>query len=192
MFWGIKDSSSYFCEKPYSHNNYIAEYYNTLSAIPYLLVGIYIYAVLNYKNIGRSVVCIGLGTIMLHGTQRYYGQWADEMSMIYFCFTIIQRLNKRIHNSMLGLIYMFYYIVCDYWFFFIIIFYGLMRYLFYLLKHKKKKKNKFFKITKNILLLSSFLWLFDQISCDTIGNFYLHAIWHIGTAFAIFYGVLHL
>ena len=96
--------------------------------------------ILNYKNIGISVICIGLGTILLHGTQRYYGQWADEMSMIYFCFTVIQRLNKRIHTFILGLIYIVYYIMCDYWFFFIIIFYCLLRYMFYLLKHKKEKK----------------------------------------------------
>ena len=88
MFWGIKDSSSFFCEEPYSNSQYIAEYYNTISAIPYILVGMYIYNVLKYSKIGISVILIGLGTMLLHGTQRYYGQWADEMSMIFF-FCII-------------------------------------------------------------------------------------------------------
>ena len=41
LFWGKKDTSINFCENPYEKNNYIAEYYNTISAIGYL-VGIFL------------------------------------------------------------------------------------------------------------------------------------------------------
>ena len=110
MFWGLKDTSSWFCEKPYEKTAYIAEYYNTMSAISYILVGLYIYYLLQMKKIGLSVIYIGIGTILLHGTQRFYGQWADELSMIYFCFSVIQRLNVRIKNFFF--VYYLYYLFC--------------------------------------------------------------------------------
>jgi hypothetical protein len=194
MFWGAKDSSSYFCEKPYGNSHYIAEYYNTISAIPYILVGIYIYNVLKYSKIGISVVLIGLGTMLLHGTQRYYGQWADEMSMIFFCFSVIQKLNKRINNYFLGVIYGIYYIFNENWFCFICLFLVLVRYLFYLMKYKKKYKYKKIYTNRTIIIfkVSVLLWLIDQLACLTVGNVYLHSCWHIGTAFAILHGVIYL
>ena len=194
MFWGIKDSSSYFCEEPYGKSHYIAEYYNTISAIPYILVGMYIFNILKYHKIGISVVLIGLGTMLLHGTQRYYGQWADEMSMIFFCFSVIQKLNKKINNYFLGVVYGIYYIFNENWFCFIGLFVVLVRYLFYLMKNKRKYKTKQLYINKTILIfkLSALLWIIDQFACLTIGNIYLHSLWHIGTALAILHGVVYL
>jgi dihydroceramidase len=193
MSWGVKDTTSYFCEEPYAKTQYIAEYYNTMSAISYLIAGWYIYNVLKYYKIGISVICIGIGTMLLHGTQRYYGQWMDELSMLYFCFAVIQKLNRRINDYFLGIIYGIYFIFRDYWIIFILLFVGLVKYLFYLLKNRNKKYNKqSVYITKTIFTVSGILWLFDQLTCSITGNLYLHALWHVGTAIAILYGVIYL
>ncbi len=192
MYWGIKDSSSFFCEEPYTNSKYIAEYYNTVSAIPYILIGIYIYYVLNYYKIGLSVVSIGLGTILLHSTQRYYGQWADEMSMLFFCFSVIQRLNKRINNYFLGILYSVYFAFNEYWIIFVLLFGCMVKYMFYLLKHKKHYKESKVNVTISIFIVSTIAWIVDQISCHYIGNTYFHTLWHVGTALAILHGVLYL
>ena len=73
MFWGNKDTSVTFCEDKYVKSSYIAEYYNTLSGISYSLVGLYFYNK-NITDIGVILIILGIGTCILHATQRYYGQ----------------------------------------------------------------------------------------------------------------------
>ena len=43
MFWGTPDVSVVFCENKYNVSNYIAEYYNTMSALSYVIVGLLFY-----------------------------------------------------------------------------------------------------------------------------------------------------
>ena len=94
MFWGKPDASVDFCEDKYIKNDYIAEYYNTLSAIPYILVGIFYYKN-NLRKIGASIIFLGIGTCILHGTLRYYGQIVDEASMLAVSFNIINKIRER-------------------------------------------------------------------------------------------------
>ena len=76
-YWGPKDTSVTFCEKAYSENMYIAEFYNTISgsmymfvAIPFLNTGI--------NDIAICSIFLSFGTMILHMTQRFYGQICDE------------------------------------------------------------------------------------------------------------------
>ena len=43
MYWGTPDVSVSFCEDKYVVSNYIAEYYNTMSALSYVIVGLIFY-----------------------------------------------------------------------------------------------------------------------------------------------------
>ena len=65
MFWGEPDSSVHFCEDKYATNDYVAEYYNTLSAFSYILVGMFYYKT-KLKKIGVSIIFLGIGTGVLH------------------------------------------------------------------------------------------------------------------------------
>ena len=38
-YWGKPDTSVSFCEKKYDTLFWIAEYYNTISAVPYIFIG---------------------------------------------------------------------------------------------------------------------------------------------------------
>ena len=93
MYWGNPDVSVHFCEDKYKVSNYVAEYYNTLSAISYILVGILLYNT-KLKEIALSTIMLGIGTGILHSTLRYYGQWLDELSMLVLSFFLIKRLRK--------------------------------------------------------------------------------------------------
>ena len=99
MFWGTPDVSVSFCEDKYVVSNYLAEYYNTMSALSYVIVGLFFYKT-RLKNLSKIIILLGLGTALLHGTLRFYGQWLDEISMLILSFYIIKevrliRLNKR-------------------------------------------------------------------------------------------------
>ena len=91
MFWGTPDVSVSFCEDKYVVSNYIAEYYNTMSALSYVIVGLFFYNT-RLKNLSKIIILLGLGTALLHGTLRFYGQWLDELSMLYLSYQIICRM----------------------------------------------------------------------------------------------------
>ena len=88
MFWGKPDVSISFCEEKYVVSDYIAEYYNTMSALSYVIVGILFYRT-RLKELSIIMILLGLGTALLHGTLRFYGQWLDEISMLILSFFII-------------------------------------------------------------------------------------------------------
>ena len=116
MYWGVSDASVSFCEDKYIKSDYIAEYYNTLSALSYIIIGC-IYLNTKLKEIGCATVMLGIGTGILHGTLRYYGQWLDEISMLILSFFIINRI--RCINNMRKISKMYLY--------FLIIFYLVMK-----------------------------------------------------------------
>ena len=93
-YWGKKDTSVSFCEDAYDNNKYIAEYYNTISGSFYICVAL---PFLKTKINHISICCIflGMGTICLHSTQRYYGQIIDESSMLTLCYLILNQINKQ-------------------------------------------------------------------------------------------------
>jgi len=40
-----------------------------------------------------------------------------------------------------------------------------------------------------VLVLSSICWLCDQLFCDYVKDYQLHAVWHVGTALALLMGL---
>ena len=200
-FWGSKDTSINFCENPYEKNKYIAEYYNTISAVGYILVGIF-FSFTKIKNIGLTLIFLGIGTAILHGTQRFYGQILDEFSMLVLSFFIIEQL-RLLEKKKIS--YLILYSICglylaSYKFFsiFFILFTTCQIYTCYLAK-KFLKNNKDVSSIKKLLinsyiitLLVSFLfWATDQMTCS-LSFIQLHAFWHVGTAISIFLGLLFL
>ena len=95
MYWGNPDASVSFCEDKYNVLPYVAEYYNTMSAISYLIVGLILRNFEKLKKISNSILFLGVGTMLLHGTLRKYGQWVDECGMLSFSYDVIVELRRR-------------------------------------------------------------------------------------------------
>lgn len=85
----------YFCEPAYAYSPYIAELWNTLSSLAYCLAGgAYLVELWKVRNffppgtiwkfilLGVSIIAIGIGSALLHGTQTWWGELADELSML--------------------------------------------------------------------------------------------------------------
>lgn len=199
VFWGLKDTTIHFCETTYENSIYIAEYYNSLSGSTYAFVGFYFLPTKFYK-IGYTLISLGLGTILLHSTQRWYGQYLDELSMLYLSFQVIEYLrlkqNKKTSKLWLPLglsIYLHNYNIL-----FLLMFASCQTYiLFYLKKPPPKKSYEKSIVVYNYLykfffIVSFILWLLDQVCCDYVKPYYLHAYWHIGTSISIFFGLSEL
>ena len=93
-FWGDRDTSIFFYEEPYVKSKYIAEYYNSLSGFIYTFVGIY-FLKTHIHKMGQTLIVLGIGTVTLHSTQRWYGQWLDELSMLYLSYQSIRYLRLK-------------------------------------------------------------------------------------------------
>ena len=198
MFWGEPDASVHFCEDKYVKNDYVAEYYNTISALCYILVGIFYYKT-KLKKIGMSIIFLGIGTGILHCTLRYYGQILDEGAMLVLSFNIINKIRDRQNLQELSNIYLyflvvFYLIFHTKFYIFFSMFSSLQIYTYYLIKTRVNKDNSksdiYISSYINIFLFSLFCWILDQLFCEYVKHLYLHAIWHIGTSISLFVGLV--
>ncbi|KAJ1305235.1 hypothetical protein OPQ81_000264 [Rhizoctonia solani] len=94
-FWGNHTATIDWCEDNYTHSQYVAEWYNTVSNIPFIALGLYgaYYSLTEIPSaMHRSrfaaphfgIACIGLGSFIFHATLNWYAQvLLDEMPMIY-------------------------------------------------------------------------------------------------------------
>jgi len=90
-FWGNHTSSLDWCEDNYTHSHLIAEFWNTTSNIPFIVLGVW--GMLMTKGLpNRSryllahsfLVTIGVGSAVFHGTLKWHAQvLLDELPMIW-------------------------------------------------------------------------------------------------------------
>ncbi|KIO27981.1 hypothetical protein M407DRAFT_243175 [Tulasnella calospora MUT 4182] len=91
--WGNHTSSLDWCEDNYTHSTHIAEFYNTLSNIPFILLGLWgMYtasklntpAKLRIMFAQSFISIIGVGSFIFHGTLLWHAQvMLDELPMIW-------------------------------------------------------------------------------------------------------------
>ena len=193
-YWGTKDTSVSFCEEAYKESKYIAEYYNTFTGSLYILVGI---PFLNTKinNIALSSIFLGVGTILLHMTQRKYGQLLDESSMICLCYSILSNIRKTTYKEKyITPLLIFYFLNHENFMVFFLLFTILILLLTYESLNEREKKNKFY-VNLFIYSMSSgtIFWVLDQKLCSLVQIYQLHAFWHITTSISIYCGlkILH-
>jgi dihydroceramidase len=85
-------STIIWCEEKYIYNNWIAEFWNSITGISLCIVSIYCF-INNYKNTNRKVFdllkvsnillfIVGIGTILFHSTLLYIWQLFDEIPML--------------------------------------------------------------------------------------------------------------
>jgi dihydroceramidase len=89
-FWGASTSSVDWCEANYARSAYVAEFWNTLSSLPLVVVMVYGLVKCHQHGIEwRFRLCyvalglVGCGSTAFHATMTHAGQASDELSMIY-------------------------------------------------------------------------------------------------------------
>jgi dihydroceramidase len=191
-YWGIPDISVYFCEEKYVISDWVAEYENTMSAISYIIIGLIFLFSCKLKKFGALIIILGVSTMVMHGTLRYYGQWMDEVSMLVLSYETIIYLRKNTPRYGLAIlvgIYTYYYKTY-------IIFttlFGIMQlviiaYAYYKLERKNVYQRVLLKLYTIVFLASLFFWLLDHFACDYMTVVNGHALWHVGTALAMLFG----
>ena len=87
--WGPHTGTIDWCETNYTHTPYIAEFVNTLTNIPVIILGLYGAAVSFLNGVNRRyVLCylglslIGVGSTGFHASLRWEWQLMDELPMV--------------------------------------------------------------------------------------------------------------
>lgn len=196
-FWGLQDSSITFCEEDYITSQYVAEYYNSISGLAYSLVGLWYLNTSLSKETCYSLIALGLSTSLFHGTMRYYGQMADELSMLVLSYYLIKEVHTDMPIELLGVIVSSYLMAFDMFPIFFIMFFSLQCYLYLLTDEvlkdfdddwKKVWISKLINYKNYSLLTGAFFWLIDIFLCDYLDFKYYHALWHILTALSLWFG----
>ena len=190
-YWGTPDTTISFCEKKYGQVYWVAEYNNTYSASVYIVFGFF-FLLTKIKHVGVSMITLGISTMIMHSTLRYYGQWMDECSMLIITYSAIKLINKNSSNYGYITIIGIYLLVKDYFILFFLMFFCMQLYIIYLsyLKNISKIQNIFIKLYIVCFLLGTICWLVDQFLCKQINDIPFHAAWHILSALGMFYGFL--
>ena len=190
-YWGEPDSSISFCEENYAISPYIAEYYNTISSISFIVVGIpFLWGHL-YDIAGASII-IGFGSIMLHGTLRYYGQWVDEIGMLMMQFYGLRHF-RRLSNIYLVVLMGVYLRFSHYYICFFALFGGLLVLIW---KEMAKIKPPSYVCRCCVpagtycFIIGFSCWCCDHIFCEQMKGSHLHAYWHIFSALSLFFYML--
>ena len=190
-YWGTPDTTVQFCEKKYDKLYWIAEYDNTYSAFPYILLGGFLYNT-KIKKIGIATIILGFSTMLMHGTLRYYGQWCDECSLLYLSFETIRMIKKNLSFYYFPPIIIAYFYFKDYYLFFLSTFTLLQFIIVYLVTQKKKRYVDKILINAYIITFSfaGICWILDQKICEPENYISYHAMWHILSCLGMFYGYL--
>ena len=194
-YWGPEDTSVHFCEDKYIHNHRIAEYYNTISSLYYIVIGL-IFLNTRLSHLGKSLIAVGIGAFLLHMTLRYYAQMFDESAMLVISFDTIRHIKKnKISRWYLFPLLLLYVILHNYFIYFFVTFALFQIYMAHIgLQITPRRSYQKIFIIGYIVLFSAatVCWLSDQFLCEYVKDYQMHAWWHLLTALAIASGFLVL
>jgi len=227
-YWGAVTADYDWCEQNYVVTSYIAEFWNCVSSIAIFSCGLYYLRQSLRFNYGLRftlasciVAVIGLGSIAFHGTLTKYGQWLDEIpmlfgSLIFFyitCCNSMTKTNEKKYSTTLGVILLSIGVATTYIYFTIGFFFFLVMYIavvasvfgitLYQLRPKSPaRKYALYSIGMYIFGFAAF-WIPEQIVC---GNrnidrhdsgllalpVPLHAFFHLTSAVGPVYMLVYL
>lgn len=196
-FWGEADTSVHFCENKYETVFWIAEYYNTMSSLSYIFIGLLFWDT-KISHLGHKLILVGIGAFLLHMTLRHYAQLIDEGAMIVLSYDGARYINPMIPRFGVVLLLMFYIMFNDCFVYFLILF-TIMKvyivrqmYVKYQLMQRNILREICFVFYVLLFILGLVCWIMDQFICDQVKSYQMHAWWHISTSLAVGCGMMVL
>eukprot|EP01084_Bolivina_argentea_P187684 323229_1 len=215
-YWGSVDASWDWCEPNYVHSYYIAEFWNTLSSVPMILIPIF-GMVMCYTSGVKQIkfmipfvltTCIGMGSVAFHGTLRRFSQLLDEIPMLiwlYFVFyTVINikpiKRRRQTKTNLSGtilliicILHVVIYTILEWYYIFAITYIILVLVAsFYggrLIWADFQYYNATLKVY--ILMLCVFvftfvLWNIENSYCSYVQPFNFHVLWHLSGGYTFY------
>ncbi|XP_043699136.1 alkaline ceramidase-like [Telopea speciosissima] len=207
-FWGPVTSTTEWCEKNYVYSSYFAEFFNTISNVPTIILAFI--GLINslrqrfekrFSVLHISNMILAIGSMLFHATLQHVQQQSDETPMVWEMLLNIYILYSpdwhyrstmptflflygavfAIAHSQLRFVIGFkvhYVILC------LICIPRMYKYYIYIEDMAAKQLAKLYVVT---LILASICWLCDRLFCKEISRWYFnpqgHALWHVFMGF---------
>ncbi|KAI9498028.1 alkaline phytoceramidase family protein [Zychaea mexicana] len=88
-YWGPITSSVDWCEDNYTYSHYVAEFWNTVSSLAMIFLGL-LGVALHHRSLGWRlsgsyllIVVVGIGSVLFHATLQFEHQMWDEVPMVW-------------------------------------------------------------------------------------------------------------
>ena len=176
-----------WCEPNYRITYFIAEFYNTISAIPMVYVA-YLLWVPKHKTYACIVMGIGIGTIIFHGTLNLFGQLFDEFCLVLYIIHLSFQTTPYLALPLIFLIFIYpeinAYMLIMTALFIIVAWYNNVIVL--RIPLKKVTNSYHFRGPNTVIFLCLFagiIWIID-IAC--INGIHFHFVWHIISAYILY------
>ncbi|KAL0080172.1 alkaline phytoceramidase family protein [Phycomyces blakesleeanus] len=201
-YWGPTTSSVDWCEENYVHSYYIAEFWNTISSLAMVTMGLLGFS-LHHNSLGLKIstsylfiVVVGIGSVLFHGTLQFEYQMWDEVPMVWTASYLLWVLLSD-QGYQYGLAIGIYCGLATYLtsqfkgsiqFYLFQTSFGVVMWSCFWLVWKlykgvqNKQVSRLFRQGTQCLVLAILVWLFDTNLCfvfDSLPNPQLHAWWHI-------------
>ncbi|GAB2295691.1 hypothetical protein Dimus_029845 [Dionaea muscipula] len=212
-FWGPVTSTVECCEKNYVYSSYIAEFFNTVSNIPGILL-----ALIGLTNALRqrfekrfsvlylSNLALVIGSVLYHATLQRVQQQSDETPMVWellLYLYILYSPDWHYRSTMPTFLFFYgaafavvhqlvhlriafklhYVLLC------LLCIPRMYKYYIYTSDLPAKRLAKMYLAT---LILGSLCWLGDRLFCKEISEWYFnpqgHALWHVLMCFNSYLG----
>uniref|UniRef100_A0A6S8DIS1 Alkaline ceramidase n=1 Tax=Aplanochytrium stocchinoi TaxID=215587 RepID=A0A6S8DIS1_9STRA len=207
-YWG-KATGINWCERDYEHSEYIAEFWNTITNVGFIIVGVYGLFLVNKLKLPRrftalSYCLIGLGLTsgFFHASLLWTGQKLDEsfenvlLVILYHSDSMDQRI-ASLHSIIvtLGIFLITAFLFCEIHLIVIaILTLTKVRREAALAQLQVGEKlrlglSRSIKIAGVSIVIGAICWLFDRLFCGVIRaspfNPQLHSWWHIFCAISL-------
>ncbi|XP_047336798.1 alkaline ceramidase-like [Impatiens glandulifera] len=209
-FWGPVTSIIESCEKNYVYSPYIAEFFNTVSNIPCILlalIGLVNGLRQNFEKrfcvLEISTMIVAFGNILFHATLQRMQQQSDEIPMVWQLLLYIYILFSPdwhyrytmptflfIYGCVFGMIHAWFHLGIGFKLHYIVLFLvcipRMYKYYIYTEDGSAKGVAKLYAAT---LIIGSLCWVFDRVLCKEISGNWLsfnpqgHACWHFFIGF---------
>lgn len=203
-FWGPVTSTTEWCEKNYTHSSYIAEFYNTISNIPCILLALI--GLINalrqgfekrFSVLHISNMILAIGSMLFHATLQHVQQQSDETPMVWEMLLYLYVLYSPdwhyrstmptflfLYGAAFAVVHSFvrfgigfkvhYVVLC---------FLCIPRMYKYYIHTKDIAAKRLAKLYVATIFLGSLCWLFDRLFCKQLSSWYInpqgHALWHV-------------
>ncbi|KAK9266384.1 hypothetical protein L1049_027286 [Liquidambar formosana] len=207
-FWGPVTSTTEWCEKNYMYSSYFAEFFNTVSNIPGILLALI--GLINalrqrfekrFSVLHISNMILAIGSMLYHATLQHVQQQSDETPMVWEMLLYIYILYSpdwHYRSTMPTFLFLYgaafavvhsqvrfgigfkvhYLLLC------ILCIPRMYKYYIHTKDMSAKWIAKLYVLT---ILLGSLCWLFDRGFCKEISRWYFnpqgHALWHVFMGF---------
>lgn len=203
--WGAKTASVNWCEADYAVTKYVAEFWNSLSSLTIVVIGVF-GIVMHVRDVEprytvafAMFVVIGLGSAAFHGTLLRSMQLLDELPMVWansvFIYILIAMEDKLAREPRTAQVLMIAAITVlmtvavavldtDSQDVFLVCYGGGVLYVFWrslAFDRKYNSRGTVWLLETSLLFYGGgfFLWLTDRNFCPHVHSLYLHVFWHV-------------